>query len=121
MMIKGGTAAPMIRWAFVLAGLMWIGMTLTHGLLSRPGPKLQGMLRTAFPWMHWAMYGLLGFAVLANAAALTGFAPIHTGWTALLILLGAATLHGLFHFWRHNVLYDGALRKMTPRFMHKML
>ncbi len=120
-MIKGGTSAPLIRWIFVIAGIIWIGMALAKGLLAKPGPKLKGPLRRAFPWMHRGMYALLCIAVAANAAALLALAPINTGWTALLILLGAGTLHGLFHFWRHNVLFDGALRNMAPRFMHKIL
>ncbi|WP_342076292.1 hypothetical protein [Yoonia sp. SS1-5] len=120
-MVKGGSAAAGLRWAFVAAGLIWIGTMLTRGMLCKPGPKLQGRLRAAYPWMHRGMYLALAIAVVANAAALLGLVPHDTGWTPLLILLGAGTLHGLFHFWRHNVLFDGALRKMSPRFMHKIL
>lgn len=121
MMVKGGTDAPVLRWLFVATGSVWVGLALIRGLLGRPGPKLQGAWRAAFPWMHWGLYGLIALAVALNAAALLGLAPHDTGWTALLILLVGGTLHGLFHFWRHTALYDGALRLMTPRFMHKML
>ncbi len=96
-------------------------MTLVKGMMCKPGPKLTGGLRAAYPWMHRGLYGVLAVTVALNALALLGVLPHDTGWTALLVLLAAGTLHGLFHFWRHNVLFDGALRIMTPRFMHKIL
>ena len=121
MMVKGGTAAPVLRWAFVIAGTVWIGMALIKGMMCKPGPKLTGTLRAAYPWMHRGLYAILGVTVALNAGALIGVLPHDTGWTGLLVLLTAGTFHGLFHFWRHNVLFDGALRIMTPRFMHKIL
>ena len=120
-MVKGGTSAPVVRWAFVIGGALWVGMALVKGMMCKPGPKLQGPLRRAYPWMHRGMYTVLAVTVALNAAALLGWMPHDTGWVALLVLLGAGALHGLFHFWRHNVLFDGALRIMTPRFMHKIL
>ncbi len=120
-MVKGGTSAVYVRWAFVLAGGLWVAVALGKGMMCKPGPKLQGRLRTLYPWMHRGMYALLAVTVALNAAALTGLAPHDTGWTALLVLLAAGAFHGLFHFWRHNVLFDGALRVMSPRFMHKIL
>ncbi|PUB18769.1 hypothetical protein [Yoonia sediminilitoris] len=120
-MVKGGTASPYVRWAFVVAGGLWLAMAVTRGMLCKPGPKLRGTLRTAHSWVHRGMYGVLALTVGANAAALLGLAPHDTGWIPLLVLLGAGALHGLFHFWRHNVLYDGALRNMSPRILHKVL
>ena len=120
-MVKGGTSAIYVRWAFVIGGAVWIGMTLVKGMMCKPGPKLGGKLRAAYPWMHRGMYALLAVTVALNAGALLGLFAHDTGWTALLVLLAAGTFHGLFHFWRHNVLFDGALRVMTPRFMHKIL
>ena len=121
MMVKGGTSDVVLRWLFVICGAVWIALALVRGMMCKPGPKLQGKLRAAYPWMHRGMYALLGVAVVLNASALVGLAPHDTGWTALLLLLAAATFHGIFHFWRHNALYDGALRVMTPRFVHKYL
>ncbi len=120
-MVKGGTSEPWVRWTFVMGGTVWIGMALIKGMMCKPGPKLTGSMRTAYPWMHRGMYAVLAIAVALNAAALTGWMPHDTGWVALLVLLSAGALHGLFHFWRHNVLFDGALRVMMPRFMHKIL
>ena len=120
-MVKGGTSASYVRWAFVLAGGVWVGMAAFKGMMCKPGPKLTGGLRAAYPWMHRGIYAVLAATVALNAGALLGVFAHDTGWTALLVLLSAGTLHGLFHFWRHNVLYDGALRIMTPRFMHKIL
>ncbi|MBQ1203997.1 MAG: hypothetical protein IIX61_09425 [Loktanella sp.] len=120
-MIKGGSANDALRWAFVGAGTLWLALTGLRGMLGRPGPKLQGALRNAYPWMHRGLYGVLAASVAANAAALLGVASLDLAWNSLLALLIVGTFHGLFHFWRHNVLFDGALRLMTPRFMHKIL
>ena len=121
MMVKGGTSAPVLRWAFVIGGAFWVGMALVRGMMCKPGPKLQGTLRAVYPWMHRGLYTVLAVTVALNGLALIGVLPHDTGWTALLVLLAVGALHGLFHFWRHNVLYDGALRIMMPRFMHKIL
>lgn len=120
-MVKGGTSEPWVRWAFVIGGGFWVAMALVRGMMCKPGPKLTGTMRTAYPWIHRGMYTVLAVAVGLNAAALLSWMPHDTGWVALLVLLSAGALHGLFHFWRHNVLFDGALRIMTPRFMHKIL
>lgn len=120
-MIKGGSANEILRLTFVGAGALWLAMTATRGMLGKPGPKLQGSLRTAYPWMHRGMYAALAASVAANAAALPGWASLDLAWNSLLVLLIAGAFHGLFHFWRHNVLYDNALRMMLPRFMHKIL
>ena len=121
MMVKGGTSAPALRWAFVIGGTIWIGMAIVKGMMCKPGPKLTGTMRAVYPWMHRGLYVVLAVTVSLNALALLEVLPHDTGWTALLVLLAAGTLHGLFHFWRHNVLFDGALRTMMPRFMHKIL
>ncbi|WP_439508087.1 hypothetical protein [Yoonia sp.] len=120
-MIKGGSANEILRWAFVGAGAVWLAMTAAKGMLGKPGPKLQGPLRMAYPWTHRGLYGVMAASVAINAAALLGFASLDLAWNSLLVLLMVGTFHGLFHFWRHNVLYDNALRMMLPRFMHKIL
>ncbi len=120
-MIKGGSANEILRWVFVGAGALWLGMTGARGMLGKPGPKLQGAWRQAYPWMHRGMYAALFTAVALNTAALLNWVSLDLAWNSLLALLFAATFHGLFHFWRHNVLYDNALRMMMPRFMHKIL
>lgn len=120
-MVKGGTSDPLVRWTFVAGGALWVGMAVAKGMMGKPGPKLTGGLRSAYPWMHRGMYLVLAATVALNGAALMGWMPHDTGWVALLVLLSAGALHGLFHFWRHNVLFDGALRVMTPRFLHKIL
>lgn len=120
-MIKGGSANEILRWVYVGAGTLWLAMTAAKGMLGKPGPKLQGALRQAYPWMHRGMYAVLAGSVGVNAAALLGWVSLDLAWNSLLVLLFAATFHGLFHFWRHNVLYDNALRLMMPRFMHNIL
>jgi cytochrome b561 len=120
-MIKGGSADGALRWAYVGTGALWLVLTGTLGMLGKPGPKLQGSLRRAYPWMHRTLYTALAASVAINAATLLGYASLDLAWNSLLFLLVLGTFHGLFHFWRHNVLYDGALRLMTPRFMHKIL
>lgn len=120
-MIKGGSAAPALRWVFVGAGALWVGLAITRGILAKPGPKLQGSLRQTFAAQHLGMYMLVSIAVVLNLTALLALTPLDWAWNALLVLLVASAFHGLFHFWRHTALMDGALRVMSPRFMHKFL
>lgn len=120
-MVKGGTSESWVRWAFMIGGGVWVSIAAAKGMIGKPGPKLTGTLRTAYPWMHRGMYTVLAITVVLNAAASIRSMPHDTGWVALLVLLAAGAIHGLFHFWRHNVFYDGALRLMTPHFMHKIL
>lgn len=120
-MIKGGSAAPMLRWVFVILGTLWVGMAVARGILARPGPKVQGVLRRSFALQHRVMYGLVAIAVVLNLTALLDITPLDWGWNALLVLLSASALHGLFHFWRHTALNDGALRVMSPRIIHRFL
>ena len=120
-MIKGGTANEVVRWVFVGAGGLWVGMALARGMLGKPGPKLTGAARAAYRPMHLGMYAALAAAIGFNAAELTGLIGPGPAWNSLLVLLTAATFHGLFHFWRHTALFDGAFRTMTPRALHKYL
>lgn len=121
MMIKGGSAAPALRWSFVAAATGWVGIALVHGLSGRPGPKLSGAARAVYVPMHRALYALLTICAGLNAAELVGLITAGPAWTALMVLLVAATFHAIFHLWRHTTLYDGALRTMTPRALHRYL
>ncbi len=92
------------------------------GLMNGPGPKLDGALRMAHPWLSRGMY-----AALAGVGGVT-FATLINVWTAPIALkdlyfylLAIASLHGVFHLWRHTALGDGALKRITPTFMHKSL
>ena len=120
-MIKGGSAAPGLRWAFVVVVGIWCGLALIKGLAGKPSQKLQGFMRAIYPWSHRAMYGLLGLAALLNFGALLSVAPMTWAWNALLVLLVTAIFHAIFHLWRHTSLNDGALRMMTPKNWHKFL
>lgn len=120
-MIKGGSAATGLRWAFVVAGAIWIATLLRSGMLGKPGPKLTGLFRTAYPWMHYGMYALLGIAVIANGLDLVGRGTDAFAWNSLLVLFVASIFHSIFHLWRHTTLNDGALRMMTPKIWHKYL
>lgn len=100
--------------AFALAGL--------SGLMSRPGPKLQGTLRVLHPWSHRAIYALAAWAGLAVLAPVLGFAlPGPTGFTLALLLLSVTSLHSLFHLWRHTVLRDNAFHLILPKALHPLL
>jgi cytochrome b561 len=121
MMVKGGAAAPALRWTFVAAGGLWVGLALIKGLQGRPGPKLTGAARAAFVPFHILVYATLALTVALNGAALLGWTSDSAAWTALLALLALATFHAIFHLWRHTALNDGALRVMMPRIWHKYL
>lgn len=120
--LLAGAEHPVLYWAFGMGGLAMGALALGFGLLSRPGPKLEGVLRAAHPWMHRAMY-----ALLVLVCALTLHARLAGGLAAAelrqwyMILFSVAALHGIFHLWRHTALGDGALRRMTPKFLHHIL
>lgn len=120
-MIKGGTSALWLRWTFVGIGAVWVAQAAIFGILARPGPKLQGPLRAAFPALHWGLYALVALSVALNAGALMGLVTLDAAWVSLLVLLAAGTFHAIFHLWRHTALNDGALRKITPKALHKIL
>ena len=69
-MVKGGTSDVWVRWLFVIGGAIWVGMALIKGMLCKPGPKLTGSLRAAYPWMHRGLYAVLAITVGLNGAAL---------------------------------------------------
>ena len=120
-MVKGGTSADWVRWTFVLGSAIWVGIALMRGLIGKPGPKLSPKVRTAYPWMHRALYGVIALSALLNAAELLGWLAPGLAWTSLLILLAMGSFHGIFQFWRHTALYDNALRVITSRFLHGIL
>ena len=47
-----------------------------------------------------------------------GDTPGITGSLAQMVLFSAASLHAIYHLWRHTALGDGALRRITPRALH---
>jgi len=120
-MVKGGTSADWVRWSFVGTVTVWVIMALAKGLIGRPGPKLGPVTQAIYPWMHRTIYLMLAFSAGLNAAELMGWIAGGPAWTSLLVLLTIGTFHGVFHFWRHNVLFDGALRLITPKALHKVL
>ena len=120
-MTEGGSGASVLHWTFTALATVWIAIMLAGGRLGRPGPKLQGWSRTIYRPLHLALYALLGGTATLNATELLGLTAPGPAWTALLILLVTGLFHGIFHLWRHTTLYDGALRLMTPRLLHKYL
>src|SRR6056297_403714 len=117
----GGATA----WLSVLyagSALSMCALGLGFGLMTGPGPKLEGVLRIAHPWLHRGLYLLLGWgavALLAETVARPLPGPVVR--TLLLALLAAALLHAVFHLWRHTALGDGALRRITPKTLHNIL
>lgn len=120
-LVKGGTADAAWRWAFVTTGLTWLTILATVGLRAKPGPKLTGPLRRIFRPSHWAMYALVAVSTALNLGAIIDFTPLNWAWNSLLALFAASMFHAILHLWRHTTQNDGALRVMTPRFMHKHL
>ena len=122
LLVAGGTGSAALVWALVLTALAMPAIAVSQGLMTRPGPKLDGIARTAHPWMHRGMYALMVYVALVAAAYQLG-APLPGPdiSLALMILLSASSLHAIFHLWRHTALGDGALRIITPRALHKVL
>lgn len=118
LLIEGPGAARWLVWLFVGIALIWMASyALGRGPLARPGPKLTGWLRPVHRVQHHALY--LALAAL-TVFVLTDLQATATG-RALKVLLFLGLLHGAFHLWRHTALFDGALRTITPRALHKVL
>ncbi|MEL6451937.1 MAG: hypothetical protein AAFQ19_11800 [Pseudomonadota bacterium] len=121
-LLLAGGPVPVLAWAFALSGLAMCALALRAGLLNGPGPKLDGALRTAHPWLSRGMYAALGFV-----AAVTAWVQLGGSWGGpglpdlYFYLMSAASLHGIFHLWRHTALGDGALRRITPKALHGSL
>ncbi|MET4129466.1 hypothetical protein [Roseovarius sp. MBR-6] len=115
-------ATAWLAWLYALSGLAMCALALGFGLMNGPGPRLAGAFRMGHPWLHRGLYGLIGWGAVALVAE--GMARPLPGPPArvlLLTLLAAALIHGIFNLWRHTALGDGALRRMTPRFLHHIL
>ncbi len=113
---------PALAWIFVVTGGTMVGLALVRGLMNGPGPKLEGFVRAAHPWLSRGMYAALGATALATLLRLLGiWTPPVALQQLYFYLLSAASLHGVFHLWRHTALGDGALKRITPSFMHGSL
>lgn len=121
-LLMAGGPLPALAIAFGVSGLCMCALALVGGLMNGPGPKLEGALRRAHPWLSRAMYLALGCT-----AGLTLWVQFGGAWAGpplrdlYFYLLSASVLHGIFHLWRHTALGDGALRRITPKSMHGML
>lgn len=103
---------------FAAVAFGWLATYLwRRGPLFKPGPKLEGWTRPVHRLQHHALY--LGNAGLA-LVFLIG-APERVTYIAVQLLFFAGLAHGCFHAWRHTALYDGALRTITPRALHRIL
>lgn len=120
--LAAGLENAILNTAFGLAGLAMAALALIFGLMNGPGPKLEGALRAAHPWLSRGMYILLAWASLAALMPAFGIAlPGPTPRDLMVTLFAASALHAIFHLWRHTALGDGALRRMTPKSLHGML
>lgn len=120
-MVKGGTAAAGVRWTYSALVALWVGMALIRGPIGKPGPKLPAMARAVYGPMHWLIYATLGLSAVLNAGELLGLLAPGGAWASLLVLLSMGALHGVFQFWRHTALMDGALRLIIPKSLHYLL
>ncbi len=122
MLLLAGGPIPALGWAFATSALMMTGIAIARGLMSGPGPKLEGWLRHAHPWLSRGMYALLAFSAGLTIAYLLGWGTAGIRLSDLyFVLMSVASLHGIFHLWRHTALGDGAFRRMTPKALHGLL
>ncbi|WP_299679298.1 hypothetical protein [uncultured Roseobacter sp.] len=120
--LAAGLESAALNAAFGLAGLAMVALAVIFGLMNGPGPKLDGALRAAHPWLSRGMYALLAWASASTlAAALGTMLPGPSPRDLMVTLFAASALHAIFHLWRHTALGDGALRRMTPKSLHGML
>ncbi|SEM12552.1 hypothetical protein SAMN05443999_11351 [Roseovarius azorensis] len=117
-----GGATLWLSLTYAATALGMCALALSLGLMNGPGPRLEGALRTLHPWLHRAVYLLLGWGAIALAAQVTGHGlPGPEARMLLLALLAVILLHATFNLWRHTALGDGALRRITPRAFHSIL
>ncbi len=119
-LVAAGPVAA-LAWLFVVTSATMAAIALGAGLMNGPGPKLEGAVRAAHPWLSRGMYLLLAGTGLATLAYLLGLAPTLDLPTIYFFLLSVVSLHAIFHLWRHTALGDGALRRILPQAMDKML
>jgi cytochrome b561 len=117
-----GGATAWLSLLYAACALGMCALALVFGLMSGPGPKLEGALRILHPWFHRALYALLGWGAVVLAAETLGHTlPGPAARQLLLSLLAASAIHTVFNLWRHTALGDGALRRITPRRIHPIL
>jgi hypothetical protein len=112
LVLASGAENLLLILLFCASGAAMTGLAVIKGLMNGPGPKLSGPLRQLHPWISRVMYALLALSVIALLAPLLGWALPVPPRAALLALLGAGMLHGIFNLWRSSALNDGALRRM---------
>lgn len=119
-LLLGLGSTLLTKYGFVINAAVWTVCFSAYGIIAKPGPKLTGKLRSAFGPLHIALMILLAFTAISVVRA--DYGPL-SGQPRMLCLLslGLGLLHGCFHLWRHTALRDGALRNMTPKFMHGKL
>ena len=121
-LLVAGGPIPFLAWSFALSGLAICTIAATRGLLNGPGPKLQGAVRAAHPWLSWAMYLGTGAVAVITIWVMTGGDWGGPSLSELYFyMLSGSSLHAIFHLWRHTALGDGALRRITPAAVHGML
>lgn len=118
-LLAAGSTAPFgLVLVFAGAAILWLATYVIYrGPRTRPGPKLVGFAKSFHRVQHHVLYIA---AALVGVLCLVNFEAESTG-RALKILLFLSLFHGLFHTWRHTALYDGALKMIFPRFMHRHL
>ncbi len=118
LLIEGPAASSALIAAFSGLTALWLlTYVLGRGPMGKPGPKLKGWLGSVHHLQHHALYLAMATASILVIWHLEATA---TG-RALKVLLFLGLLHGTFHLWRHTALYDGALRTITPRTLHRFL
>ncbi|MEM6386135.1 MAG: hypothetical protein AAF718_07860 [Pseudomonadota bacterium] len=109
---------PWLVQPFVAITAVWVGLLVVRRrVFFKPGPKLDGGARLAHRLQHPVLYlSLVGMALvfLTNQ-------PERVTYIVVQVIFFGGLMHGLFHLWRHTALYDGSLRNITPRFLHKVL
>ena len=121
LLVAGGVMAE-IALLYAVCGLAMVSVALFKGLMNGPGPKLDGILRRAHPWLSWGMYGVLAFSSALTLRTLMGHGSFGIALPRLyFVTLAVVALHAIFHLWRHTALGDGALKRITPKALHGIL
>ena len=78
----------------------------------------------AWLYQRFELYAAVMGIVVLFGGLLSRHSPALTGqqlFNRYMLPSVAEMIHAIFHPWRHTALNDGALRRITPTFAHKIL
>lgn len=119
-LLGGGLITPTLEWIFAVVSLSMCTLAVAFGLQAHAGPKSHPVVRLINTWGHRALYVYLAIVGELALLRVTVFPDLDVS-LFYTILLWITIFHAIYHFWRHLVWRDDALRTMMPSAWYKYL